>query len=50
MASASASGASVNGSSSNLSQPSAANAGPPLLAQGDWTKKLVQLAKTAELK
>ncbi|GJE96371.1 hypothetical protein PsYK624_125660 [Phanerochaete sordida] len=40
--------AAVAGSSS--AGPAPAGSQQPILAQGDWTQKLVQLAKTAELK
>lgn len=32
------------------SAPSSSNPSQPVLASGDWTKNLVHLAKTAELK
>ncbi|KDQ61181.1 hypothetical protein JAAARDRAFT_124182 [Jaapia argillacea MUCL 33604] len=55
MASTSASAQASSSSSSNLAGPSS-NVGQvgrgqtPLVARGDWTKDLVHLAKTAELK
>ncbi|KAI0351549.1 hypothetical protein OH77DRAFT_1487270 [Trametes cingulata] len=57
MASTSAAGSSAQASSSTSSTSTAAAAtaaaggnNTPLLATGDWTKSLIQLAKTAELK
>ncbi|KAH9484510.1 hypothetical protein JR316_0003992 [Psilocybe cubensis] len=44
--------ASTSTATEQTQQPAASNATPaaPLIAKGDWTKDLVQLAKTAELK
>jgi hypothetical protein len=39
-----------NASTSTHAQLQAGKNMQPLIAQGDWTKNLVQLAKTAELK
>ncbi|EKM48259.1 uncharacterized protein PHACADRAFT_214882 [Phanerochaete carnosa HHB-10118-sp] len=41
--------AAVAGSSS-IAPSASSSSQQPILAQGDWTQKLVQLAKTAELK
>jgi hypothetical protein len=40
----------ANASTSTHAQLQAGKSMQPLIAQGDWTKNLVQLAKTAELK
>ncbi|KAI0374598.1 hypothetical protein BV20DRAFT_1010065 [Pilatotrama ljubarskyi] len=48
MASTSAGSSAQASSSSTAAAPAAGNT--PLLATGDWTKSLIQLAKTAELK
>jgi hypothetical protein len=42
--------ASASASTSTQAPAQAGKSMQPLIAQGDWTKNLVQLAKTAELK